>query len=145
MSCCQHNPSRRTFLAASGLATAAVTLGACSSGPEQETFSGGVRTQALKLDELPVGKAIQQAVAGDQILIYRESDETVRAYSAVCTHQGCIVGASEDTTDPFICPCHSSKFDKTTGEAIAGPAQLPLTKHNASTEDGWILVEVEPK
>lgn len=145
MSCCQNKPSRRTFLAASGIATAAVTLGACSSGPEQEQFSGGVLTRALRLDELPVGESLQQAVGSNQILIYRESETSVRAYSAVCTHQGCIVGTSDTATDPFICPCHSSKFDKTSGEAIAGPAQRPLTKHDTSIEDGWLLIEVDPK
>lgn len=145
MSCCQSTPSRRTFLAASGIATAAVTLGACTSGPEQETFSGGEFTQAVALAELPVGASRQQAVGRNQVLIYRESDETVRAYSAICTHQGCIVGASDDPKEAFTCPCHSSKFDKTTGEVIAGPAQLPLTKHHTSIEGGWILVEVEPK
>ncbi|HIY86215.1 MAG TPA: Rieske (2Fe-2S) protein [Candidatus Yaniella excrementavium] len=145
MSCCQSTPSRRTFLAASGIATAAVTLGACTSGPEQETFSGGEFTQALELAELPVGTARQQAVGRNQVLIYRESNEIVRAYSAICTHQGCIVGASDDPKEAFTCPCHSSKFDKTTGEVIAGPAQLPLTKHHTSIEGGWILVKVEPK
>lgn len=144
MSCCQNNPSRRSFLAASGIATAAVTFAACSTGPEQETFSRGALTQAIRLDQLPVGEAVQLAVGSNQVLIYRESDETVRAYSAVCTHQGCIVGVSANAADPFICPCHSSNFDKATGEAVAGPAQLPLTRHDTSIENGWILVEVEP-
>lgn len=144
MSCCPNAPSRRTFLAAGGIATAAVTLGACSTGPEQEIFSGGVLSQAIELDQLPVGEAVQLAVGSNQVVIYRESEETVRAYSAVCTHQGCIVAVSDDASKPYICPCHASNFDKVTGEAVAGPAQLPLTKHETSIENGWILVEVEP-
>lgn len=141
MSCCQNAPSRRTFLAAGGIA--AVSLGACSTGPEQEILSGGVLSQVIELDQLPVGEAVHSVVGGNQVVIYRESEETVRAYSAVCTHQGCIVTVSDDASDPYLCPCHASKFDKSTGEAVAGPAQLPLTKHETSIEHGWILVAVE--
>lgn len=146
MSCCKKLPNRRTFLAATGAAaTAAVALSACSPGHEQETFSGGTLTQALALDDLPPGESVQMAVGAIQVLIHRESQDVVHAYSAVCTHQGCIVGVKEDdASSPFICPCHASNFDKLTGEAIGGPAQRPLTRHATTIEDGWILVEVEP-
>lgn len=145
MTCCSHDPSRRTFLAAGGLATAAVALTSCSSEPEQDLFSGGTLTKAIELESLPVGSAVQMIVGSQQLLIFRESQDLVHAYSAVCTHQGCIVGASEnDPTEPFICPCHASRFDKTSGEAIAGPAQLPLTRHTTDIANGWVLIEVEP-
>lgn len=138
-------PSRRTFLAAGGMATAAVTLAACASEPEQELFSGGVATPALALDELAVGTSVQMAVGANQVLIYRENTEVVHAYSAVCTHQGCIVGVGDnESSSPFVCPCHASNYDKVSGAPIAGPAPSPLTRHHASIEDGWITVEVEP-
>ena len=102
-------------------------------------------TQAMALDDLPVGESVQMAVGANQMLIYRENAETVHAYSAVCTHQGCIVGVGEnESSSPFVCPCHASNYDKVSGASIAGPAPSPLTRHNASIEDGWILVEVEP-
>ena len=102
-------------------------------------------TPALKMDELPVGESVQLAVGANQVLIYRENAESVHAYSAVCTHQGCIVGVGNNQpSSPFVCPCHASNYDKVSGAAIAGPAPAPLTRHNASIEDGLILVEVEP-
>lgn len=144
MSCCNKNPSRRSFLAAGGMATAAVTLGACASSPDQDTFSGGTFTQAITLEELPPGASLQLAVGASQVLIHRETDDTLHAFSAVCTHQGCIVGVNEaDASAPFICPCHASNFDKLTGDAVAGPAQRPLTRHDTLVENGWVLVEVE--
>lgn len=143
MSCCRNTPSRRTFLTAGGAATAAFTLAACSTGPEQETFSGGVFTEAVELDSLAVGASIQLVVGADQVLLHRETTDTIHAYSAVCTHQGCVVGANaEDPSGPFICPCHASNYDKLTGEAVAGPAQRPLTRHQTAIENGWVLVEV---
>lgn len=146
MSCCKKLPNRRTFLAATGAAaTAAVALSACSPGPEQDTFSGGALTKALALDDLQPGESVQMAVGVNQVLIHRESQDVVHAYSAVCTHQGCIVGVKDhDASSPFVCPCHASNFDKLTGDAIAGPAQRPLTRHETAIEDGWILVQVEP-
>lgn len=143
--CCRTSvPTRRTFLTAGGAATAAITLAACSSSPEQDIFSGGTFTRAVPLHDLPVGDAIQLAVGANQVLIYREAAQTVHAYSAVCTHQGCIVGVpTQGPSAPFVCPCHASNFDKITGDAVAGPAQLPLTRHNTSIEGEWILVEVE--
>lgn len=144
--CCRKSvPTRRTFLAAGGAAAAAVTLAACNSVPEQDTFSGGKLTRAIRVEDLPPGDAIQLTVGANQILLYRDSEQSVHAYSAVCTHQGCIVGVpDQEPSAPFVCPCHASNFDKTTGEAVAGPAQLPLTRHSTSIEDGWLLVEVEP-
>lgn len=145
MSCCKNNPSRRSFLVAGGVATAAVSLAACATEPEQEHFSGGEMTPALALDELPVGESVQMAVGANQMLIFRESDQTVHAYSAVCTHEGCIVGVGGNAAnEPFVCPCHASNYDKPTGEPIAGPAPSPLTRHSTSIADGWIHVDVEP-
>lgn len=145
MSCCQKIPSRRSFLAASGAITAAVTLSACASDPQAEEFSGGDMTPAVALDDLPVGQAVQLSVGASPILIYRENDTTVHAFSAICTHQGCIVGVGDNApTEPFVCPCHASNFDKRSGEPIAGPAPTPLVRHRAMIEDHWVHVEVEP-
>lgn len=145
MSCCQNKPSRRSFLAIGGATTAALTLAACAAEPEAEEFSGGELTRAIPLEDLLVGASVQMAVGANQVLIFRETDQVIHAYSAVCTHQGCIVGAGEDAPDePFVCPCHASHYDKQTGDPIAGPAPAPLTRHMTQIEDDWIYVEVEP-
>lgn len=145
MSCCQNKPSRRSFLIAGGATTAAITMAACTAGPEQHEFSGGEMTEALPVEDLPVGDSVQMAVGAHQVLIYRENEQSVHAYSAVCTHEGCIVGVGANTPDkPFVCPCHASNYDKLSGEPIAGPAPSPLTRHRAEIADGWIQVEVDP-
>lgn len=74
-------------------------------------------------------------------------------YSAVCTHQGCIItGWDKDKTE-FVCPCHQGMFDPLKGGvATAGPAhvrdlpQIPVGMHDDKfcVNDaimGWIGVK----
>ncbi|MEV4920375.1 Rieske (2Fe-2S) protein [Streptomyces tirandamycinicus] len=58
---------------------------------------------------------VTQPVAGD-----------FRAFSAVCTHQGCLVDKVADGT--IDCPCHGSEFDAANGAVVKGPATRPLAE-----------------
>src|SRR6202042_2253773 len=67
-------------------------------------------------------------------------DNTIVAYSKICTHVGCPVALYEQTTHHILCPCHQSTFDAANGaNVIFGPAaralpQLPLML----TSDGYL-------
>ena len=53
--------------------------------------------------------------------------EGVVAYSAVCTHTGCEVGAFLDDEHALYCDCHQSKFNALDrGQVLDGPAPRPL-------------------
>src|SRR5499427_8151585 len=60
-------------------------------------------------------------------------ENSIVAYSKICTHVGCPVALYEQTTHHILCPCHQSTFDAANGaNVIFGPAaralpQLPLT------------------
>ena len=68
-------------------------------------------------------------------------DNSLVAYSKICTHVGCPVALYEQTTHHILCPCHQSTFDAANGaNVIFGPAaralpQLPLT----TNADGYIV------
>jgi len=71
--------------------------------------------------DIPVGGgAVLQA---EQIVITQPSAGEFRAYSAVCTHQGCIV--NEVVGGTINCNCHGSKF-ALDGTVANGPANAPL-------------------
>lgn len=74
------------------------------------------------------------------VLLHRESEATVKAYSRECTHQQCTVG-------PFIngvssCPCHRSQFDLT-GDNISGPASRALGQYTTSVDGNIITISAK--
>jgi Rieske Fe-S protein len=74
--------------------------------------------------DVPVGGSIDATINGEPALIAQPTAGQVVAFSAICTHQQCVVAAAGDE---FHCPCHGSMFDAATGDVIQGPALEPLT------------------
>jgi Rieske Fe-S protein len=75
----------------------------------------------VALADVPVdgGVVLEEA----SVVVVRDADG-VHAFSAVCTHQGCLVSSVADGA--ISCPCHGSVFDAATGEVTEGPATAPL-------------------
>jgi len=136
--------SRRTVLACAGAACAAVLAG-CSkynsnnggiagSQPEQASSSqaaapagSGSGTAAgpaalTTTSAVPVGGG--KIFAAQKIVITQPRSGEFHGFSAVCTHQGCIVGTVSGGT--INCPCHGSRFSITNGSVVNGPAPSPL-------------------
>ncbi len=72
---------------------------------------------------LPSGGHIMLQVHGKAVIVVRDK-EGFSAYSAVCTHLGCLV-KWEAARGEFLCPCHAAVFDKS-GNVVSGPAPGPL-------------------
>lgn len=67
------------------------------------------------------------------------TDEGLRAYSAVCTHFACIVKWDPDSGQ-IVCPCHDGYFDPLDGSVISGPPPTALESLPVSIIDGQIYV-----
>lgn len=61
-----------------------------------------------------------------KVAVYRDYDNSLKAFSAVCPHLGCIVQWNSDEKS-FDCPCHGSRFTAE-GNVINGPAESNLSK-----------------
>ena len=57
-------------------------------------------------------------------MITQPQSGSFRAFSAICTHEGCIVNSVSNGT--INCPCHGSKFSIKDGSVVNGPAPSPL-------------------
>ena len=93
---------------------------------------------SIAMAQIAVGSSLIVEYRGSPVIIVR-SKGGVRAFSAVCTHLGCIVKWSKDE-HAFICPCHAGKFDGTTGKVISGPPPEPLAKINFEVEEDTIIL-----
>lgn len=119
------NLTRRSLLVAGG-AGSLVALAACApsggGGGNSPAESSGPEQVAL-LADIPVGGGLAVMAAGQAVLLSQPEEGTVVGFSAICTHQGCIVVPQETE---FDCPCHESRFDFATGEVLEGPAPRAL-------------------
>jgi Rieske Fe-S protein len=97
-------------------AAAANAYGSPNSG---NASSGKV---IAKLSEVPPDGGV--VLSEPQIVVTRSGNGDVRGFSAVCTHQGCLVSTVRNGL--INCPCHGSSFDAVTGQVVSGPAQRPL-------------------
>jgi cytochrome b6-f complex iron-sulfur subunit len=120
----------RRALGALSLTTAtAVTAAGC--GPDDEGFGTRDRVSAtddeIPLKDLPENATTLVNFGGQQpyVAVVRGDGDDVTAMSGYCTHQGCAVALSEDGKE-LDCPCHGSRFDASSGEALSGPAPKPL-------------------
>ena len=85
------------------------------------------------------GQSATLQVRGKVVIVIREQ-AGFTAYSAVCTHLGCLVkwdGAKKE----FFCPCHAAVFDKN-GAVVSGPAPAPLPAYKVKEVGGKVYVSV---
>jgi Rieske Fe-S protein len=72
---------------------------------------------------------------GQPDILIRQSDGTLTALSAVCTHQGCTVAYEGGQ---IVCPCHGGIFNARTGAVEGGPPPEPLAQRRAQEQGGEI-------
>jgi Rieske Fe-S protein len=144
--------SRRTLLACAGAACVAALAGcatynsnnggiAGSSSPatpaSPETGGAGPDGSHMlaRTADIPVGGG--KILASQKIVITQPKAGSFNAFTAVCTHQGCIVGNVAGGT--INCLCHGSKFSIANGSVVTGPAASPLAPVSIKVQDASII------
>lgn len=116
-------PSRRTLLAAGAAGLAAVA--GCSKYGEPKTAPTTppqTGTSVIRTGDIPVAGGV---ILGDrQVVVTQPTAGTYKAFTSVCTHQGCQVANVANGT--INCECHGSKFAIANGSVVNGPATQPL-------------------
>jgi Rieske Fe-S protein len=122
------NPSPATSMtAAQGMGTG---MGTAKATP---TVTGTVLGEAT---DVPVGSGVIYTAA--QVVVTQPVKGEYHAFSAVCTHVGCILNKIANGT--IDCPCHGSEFKITNGAVVTGPAPTPLPKKKFTIEDGKVIL-----
>ena len=62
------------------------------------------------------------------VVVTQPAEGQFKAFSATCTHKGCMLAGIEDGA--IICKCHGARFNVTDGSVAKGPATAPLTSRN---------------
>jgi Rieske Fe-S protein len=141
-------PARRTVVAAAGAAGLSVALTACGGSDDDSSSSSSSAgasgstgsTEAASTggtgggDNAGAGAALTRTAdipegggkvfASEKVVVVQPTAGTYKAFSAVCTHQGCAVKSISDGV--INCPCHNSNFSIADGSVKSGPAQKPL-------------------
>jgi len=100
------------------------------------------KVRAAALAEVPSGQSLPKTINGVPFILVNRNG-TIRAFSAVCTHLGCLVYWRPEKQD-FYCPCHGGIFDAD-GKNIAGPPPRPLDEYEVEVKDGIIYVALPKK
>ncbi len=106
-----------------GLAGSPAQGGAYPSAPAAGSSAGASGPVVLaKTADIPVGGGT--VLTAQKIVITQPTAGTFHAFTAICTHQGCLVNAVSGGT--INCPCHGSRYSIVNGSVVRGPAPLPL-------------------
>jgi len=83
------------------------------------------------------GDSVMVQVGGKAAIVVR-GRSGFKAFSASCTHLGCLV-KWDSSKQEFLCPCHAGVFNED-GQVVSGPAPLPLPRFDVKEVGTKVLV-----
>jgi Rieske Fe-S protein len=128
-----------TGQASAGQAGGSQAGGGQAGGGQPVAADGGAAMGTLLglVTDIPVGGGT--IYTSEKIVVTQPVKGVFKAFSAVCTHVGCICNKVANGT--IDCPCHGSEFKITDGAVVTGPAPSPLPARTITVSDGKILLQ----
>jgi len=80
----------------------------------------------------------------EPILVVREKDDAIRAFTATCTHLGCTVAYRPQVPD-FYCKCHQGRYDVNGVNVPGTRPKAPLTELTVVDKGTELEIQLTPK
>lgn len=87
-----------------------------------------------------VGGQATVTVKGRELLLIRDTQQSVKAINPMCTHKACKVFYKAKSND-LACKCHKSSFTLG-GKVLGGPAPRPLQTYPAKLNGQQIVIDL---
>jgi Rieske Fe-S protein len=138
---------RRRVVTGAGLLGLSLALTACGAGaPVPATPSSAPAAPPVPLEapaaETDLARSADIPVGGgtvfptNRVVVTQASAGQFKAFSAICSHEGCTINQVADGT--INCPCHGSRYSITDGSVVRGPAIHPLHTRSITVRDGAV-------
>ncbi len=98
-----------------------------------------VEIPAGRRELVPAGGGVVLSLPTGQLALVDAGGE-LRAFSAVCTHLGCIVRWQSEM-EHLYCACHGGMFDRA-GRVVGGPPPRPLPQYPVEIREGQVFVRI---
>jgi Rieske Fe-S protein len=98
------------------------TSAGAPSAPGASTPAAAGANALAPTSEIPLGSG--KIFTPEKVVVTQPVSGDFKAFSAVCTHMGCLVNQISNGT--IDCPCHGSQFSIKDGSVVGGPAPSPL-------------------
>ncbi len=107
--------------------------------PSRVSGAGSGRVQVGTASDFPAGQGKVVPVNDKPAIVVNTAQGGVKAFSAICTHLGCIV-EWDPNRQVILCPCHDGRFNPVNGAVISGPPPSPLPQLALTVEDEAVYV-----
>ena len=122
VSACSSGGSSSSSVGNGAGAASASTAPASAASTSSSGTSGNASDVLATTSEIPVGSG--KIFTAEKVVVTQPASGDFKAFSAICTHMGCIVSKIANGT--IDCPCHGSQYSIKNGAVVAGPAPAPL-------------------
>ncbi|KUN84359.1 iron-sulfur protein [Streptomyces bungoensis] len=117
----------------SGKAASPAPSGTATASPSGKQASPAGRELARTAD-IPEGGG--KIFPSEKVVVTQPKKGEFKAFSAICTHEGCTVSKVMNGT--IDCPCHGSRFHIADGSVAQGPAARPLPPKSIKVEENSV-------
>ncbi len=107
--------------------------------PKSTSTGTDAPTEVGTVDDFPLNTAKVVSVNNKPVIVVNTQGGGIKAFSAICTHLGCIVAWNARQTS-IECPCHNGLFDPVNGAVVFGPPPKPLTEYQVISREGKVLI-----